>query len=90
MFVLMTPSPPRPAKRGAPSALRFPLSPKGAREEELSFWIRYADCIRSCSQYRSLMDEPAFGEACQIEGAGVDQVGVAGQNQIRQDLAGGG
>jgi len=33
MFVL-TPSPPRPAKRGAPSALRSPLSPKGAREEE--------------------------------------------------------
>ena len=29
----LTPSPPQQAERGAPTALRSPLSPKGAREE---------------------------------------------------------
>ena len=36
------------------------------------------------------MDKAALGKARQVEGAGVDRVGVAAQDQIRQDLAGGG
>ena len=40
--LVLTPSPPRPAKRGAPSALRSPLSPKGAREEELFVLVSYS------------------------------------------------
>lgn len=53
----------------------------------------HASSPRACfspSQHGGLVDEAAFGEARQIEGLGVDQVGVAVQDQICQDLAGGG
>jgi len=38
-------------------------------------------------QHRGFMDQAAFGEAGEVKGAGVDQVGVPAQDQIRQDLA---
>jgi len=42
-ILVKTSSPPRQAERGAPSALRSPLSPKGARENESLIWRRIRD-----------------------------------------------
>ena len=45
--LVKTPSPPRQAERGAPSALRSPLSPKGARENESLVWRRIRKSARA-------------------------------------------
>ena len=42
------------------------------------------------SQHSRFVDEAAFGKARQVEGAGVNQVGLAMQDQICQNPASGG